>query len=64
MLTHTILLFFLDAPRGFEPRLRDSESSVRPLDEGAIIYTFGGSDGNFAQPTKYRGAVSAAVALC
>ena len=25
----------LDAPRGFEPRLADSESAVLPLDDGA-----------------------------
>ena len=26
----------LDAPRGFEPRLAESESAVLPLDDGAI----------------------------
>jgi hypothetical protein len=35
-------MFTLDAPRGLEPRFLDSNSSVLPLDDGAIFF---GPDG-------------------
>src|SRR5262245_49375989 len=44
----------MDAPRGFEPRLTESESVVLPLDDGAMPVRRGGEIESGVRPVNLR----------
>ena len=46
----------LDAPRGFEPRLTESESVVLPLDDGATLLERGGEIESASETVNMSGS--------